>query len=207
MGGYHWDKKDTVEDCKSVSIAFLKKHGYFFEPDYMSGTIRWRNSFGEQTASISIAVSTLGNENYVRFQYTTTDHDSGEKTEYDYNVQLTTTKCNFGGVRYWFICPLSKNGAYCGRRVAKLYKAPGADYFGCRHCYDLSYESRNEPRFARPGGLYYPLLLDRRYEELRQKVKRWTYRGKPTKKARKLHALEREMEYAYSASSRLLKQT
>ena len=28
MGRYYWDKKDTVEDCKSVSISFLKKHGY-----------------------------------------------------------------------------------------------------------------------------------------------------------------------------------
>ncbi len=205
MGGYHWDKKDTVEDCRSVSIAFLNKHGYFSEPCYGSGTISWKNCLGEETSSIGIAVSTLGNENYVRFQYTTTDRNTGEETKYDYKVQLTTTDCNFGGVRYWFICPFSKNGIYCGRRVAKLYKSPGANYFGCRHCYDLSYESRNEPRFARPGGLYYPLVLDKRIEEIRQKVKRWTYRGRPTRKAKKLHALERELNYAYSVSSRLLK--
>ncbi len=26
MGRYYYDKKDTVEDCRSVSISFLRKH-------------------------------------------------------------------------------------------------------------------------------------------------------------------------------------
>ncbi|MHC4752129.1 MAG: hypothetical protein ACYTFW_19930, partial [Planctomycetota bacterium] len=124
-------------------------------------------------------------DNYARLQYTITDRSSGEKTEYDYRIALTTTPCNFGGVRYWFVCPLYTNGIYCGRRVAKLYKAPGAVYFGCRHCYDLSYESRNESRLGRPGGLGYPLTLECQIERLYGQIKRWTYRGKPTRKARK----------------------
>ena len=66
-------------------------------------------------------VDTLDSIGYVKFNYTVTDRNTGEKTDYDYKVQLTTTPCNLGGVRYWFICPLSKNGVYCGRRVAKLY--------------------------------------------------------------------------------------
>jgi hypothetical protein len=28
-----------------------------------------------------------------------------------------------------------------GRRVGKLYLPPSARYFGCRHCYDLTYNS------------------------------------------------------------------
>ncbi len=193
MGRYYWDKKDTVEDCRSVSIAFLNKHGYFSEPCYMSGTISWTNGYDEQTASISIAVSTLDGENHIRFQYTTTDHDSGEKTKYDYKVQLTTTPCNFGGIRYWFICPLSKNGVYCGRRVAKLYKAPGANYFGCRHCYDLSYESRNESRLGRFGQLGYLLKAERQMEELSSQIKRDFYDGKPTKKYRRLLRMQNKL--------------
>ncbi len=46
MGIYYWDKKDTVEDFRSVSISFLRKHGYFSEPCSMSGTIIWINCFG-----------------------------------------------------------------------------------------------------------------------------------------------------------------
>ena len=188
MGRYYWDKKDTVEDSRSVSISFLNKHDYFC--GYRSGGIVWKNCYGEETSSIGVSVSTMDSDNYVRFQYTTTDRNTGEKTEHDYKVRLTTTPCNFGGVRYWFICPLSANGTYCGRRVAKLYKAPGATYFGCRHCYNLSYESRNEPRLTRFGGIGFPLKIDCQIEKLYGQIKRWMYKGKPTKKVRKLRALE-----------------
>jgi len=39
----------------------------------------------------------------------------------------------------------------CGRRVAKLYLPRGARYFGCRHCYDLTYLScqRSDKRVSR----------------------------------------------------------
>jgi hypothetical protein len=197
MGRYYFDKKDTVEDCRSVSISFLRKHDYFC--GCRSGTIVWKNCYGEETSSISIIVSTMYDDNYVRFQYTSTNRNTEEKTEYDYKVQLTTTPCNFGGVRYWFICPLSRNGVYCGRRVGKLYKAPGANYFGCRHCYDLSYKSRNESRLGRFGGLGFPLKVECQIEKLYGKIKRWTYKGKPTKKVRKLQALERSLEMGISA--------
>jgi hypothetical protein len=171
----------------------------------MSGTISWKNYYGEQTSSIGVAVSTMDGDNYVRFQYTSTDRSSGEKTEYDYKVSLTTTPCNFGGVRYWFICPLSRNGVYCGRRVANLYKAPGASYFGCRHCYNLSYESRNETRSGMFGAFGGVLRVEKQMEELRSQINRWTYRGRPTKKVRKLHALEQRMESCCCASQKYLK--
>lgn len=196
MGRYYWDKKDTVEDCRSVSISFLTKHDYFC--GYRSGGIVWKNYYGEETSSIGIAVSAMDGDNNVRFQYITTDRSTGEKTDYDYKVQLTTTPCNFGGVRYWFICPLSRNGVYCGRRVGKLYKAPGAKYFGCRHCYDLSYESRNESRLGRFGGIGFPLKIESQIEKLYSQIKRWTYKGKSTRKTRKLQALERRLGMAIS---------
>jgi hypothetical protein len=188
MGRYYWDNKDTVEDCRSVSISFLKKGDYFC--GYHSGGIVWENCSSEETSSIGVTVSTMDGDNYVRFQYTTTDQNTGEKTDYDYKVKLTTTPCNFGGVRYWFICPLSKNGVYCGRRVGTLYLASRVNYFGCRHCYDFSYESRNEPRLARFGGIGFTLKADRQIEELYSQIKRWTYKGEPTKKVIKLRALE-----------------
>jgi hypothetical protein len=205
MGRYYWDKKDTVEDCRSVSISFLKKHDYLNESSRRSGAISWKNCYGEKTSSIGIVVSTFEGEKYVRFYYTVTDRSSGEKADYDYKVALTTTPCNFGGVRYWFICPLSRNGVYCGRRVGKLYKAPGGDYFGCRHCYNLSYESRNESRLGRFGGLGFPLKVESQIERLYGEIKRWTYRGRPTKKAQKLKILERRMERAIDAYNSLLK--
>jgi hypothetical protein len=60
----------------------------------------------------------------------------------DYTVRLVTTGCHLGGVRWWFICPLSRNEVTCGRRVRKLYLH--GKYFGCRRCHDLSYTSCQE---------------------------------------------------------------
>ena len=41
----------------------------------------------------------------------------------------------------FFVCPLVVRGSPCERRVGKLYLPPGGRYFGCRLCYDLTYES------------------------------------------------------------------
>jgi hypothetical protein len=180
--------KNTVEDCRSVSIAFLKKNDYF--GGCRSGGIVWKNYYGEETSSISIFVSTMDGDNYVRFQYTTTNRNTGEAVEYDYKVGLTTTPCRFGGVRYWFICPLSG----CERRVGKLYKASGGNYFGCRHCYDLSYESRNESHDGKLGIMGSFLDIDKRIGKLCDQTKRWTYAGRPTRKARRICALQQKRE-------------
>jgi hypothetical protein len=62
----------------------------------------------------------------------------------DYRVGLEATRPRFGGLRWWFLCPLVVRGVPCGRRVGKLYLPPGGRYFGCRHCHDLTYRSAQE---------------------------------------------------------------
>lgn len=141
MGRWSWSNRNTVEDCKSISITFLTRHDYFC--GLRTGGIEWKNASGDVTGSISVQVSVeAGNpdDSYARLYYTHTSFEK-EETELDYKVQLVTTPCNFGGVRYWFICPLWIDGRQCGRRVAKLYLPPGGKYFGCRHCYNLTYKS------------------------------------------------------------------
>lgn len=197
---FYWDKKDTVEDCTKLSIFKLKEFGLL--RGYAATTLTWTRKLSGKKSSIGILVDT---ENlYAKVNYTITDRNTDEKTDYDYKISLTTTPCNFGGVRYWFICPLSVNGVYCGRRTGTLYLASGGHYFGCRHCYNLSYESRNECRLGRFGQLGYVLKADRQYEELYKSIKRWTWRGRPTRKARKLQSLEQKMNRAVSLSTMFL---
>jgi hypothetical protein len=190
MGRCYWNSKSTVEDSTQLSIFKLKEFGLL--GGWSATTLTWTRQLSGRKSSIGILVD-VTDEPYVKVNYTITDRDSGEKTDYDYKISLTTTRCNFGSKRYWFICPLSVNGIYCGRRVGTLYLAPGGKYFGCRHCCNLSYESRNEPRLARLGGIGYPIKAERLYEELYKQTKRWTWRGRTTRKARRLYALERKM--------------
>jgi hypothetical protein len=56
-------------------------------------------------------------------------------------LRLRVTTRDFGDARWWFICPLTVNGRACQRRARKLYLPSGGRYFGCRTCYNLTYES------------------------------------------------------------------
>jgi len=59
-------------------------------------------------------------------------------------VELVTTRPHFGGLRWWFICPLTSNGIPCRRRVQCLYLPPDQTFFGCRFCHRLGYQSKLE---------------------------------------------------------------
>jgi cell fate (sporulation/competence/biofilm development) regulator YmcA (YheA/YmcA/DUF963 family) len=57
---------------------------------------------------------------------------------------------------------------------------------------------------GRFGQIGYALKADRQVEELREKIKRWTYQGRPTRKVKKLNALEQRAQRALSISEKLL---
>lgn len=57
------------------------------------------------------------------------------------SIQFTSTTCNFGGQRYWFLCP------DCDRRVAVFYFV--ANRWTCRVCGRIRYSSQQENPAAR----------------------------------------------------------
>lgn len=188
--------KNEADDVKKIRTNFLKKHDYF--TGWRSGTMTWTRSGwgGEHKSSVGIEVSITDGDGYLRIHYTQTDRDTQEKKDFDYKVPLTTTPCRYGGKRYWFICPMSKNGVYCGKRVCTLYK--NGDYFACRHCYNLTYSSRNQ------SGRYKGFVSIPDIEEAEMQVKRYYYRGKPTRKYRRVLRLNERFEMGFiTMASRL----
>lgn len=173
MGRYYWNKKGEVEDCHSISVQFLKKHGYLKPHQWMRGNIRW--SFGgEPTGNVGFIVST--EEKYIEFDYKTRSYGEDEWQDRNYRVLLTTTVCHLGGVRYWFLC----NG--CNKRVGNLYINGDSD-FACRECLNLTYRSRNtSSRFRAFEQLFKYDELEEKIYELRVKY----YKGAPTKRHSRL---------------------
>lgn len=51
-------------------------------------------------------------------------------------IPLATSQTRFGGVRYWFSCPL------CTKRVGVIYQHPVSGVVGCRSCLNLDYRKR-----------------------------------------------------------------
>jgi hypothetical protein len=149
MGGYGsgrkgYSAKTTVEDCRSIDATRWQREGILrASTSSYGGRWIWSDPYTrEERASIgheSDCDATFGS---VRLNYTVTRQ--GEKFPLDYKVQLATTQTPWRTLRWWFICPLVVNGRACGRRVRKLYLPGGGKYFGCRHCYDLTYTSCQE---------------------------------------------------------------
>jgi len=180
MGRIYWDAKSTVESKLQLNIFKLNQWGVL--RDGCQGILTCMRSTSKKKSRVGFVVE-IGERPNIRLLYTTTKRD-GETIDSDYRIWLTWTACRYGGKRYWFCCP------YCGRRVGTLYLMGQYDKFICRECSNLSYESRNESYSGRISYLGYLLKLKRQSDELRKKVKRWTYAGRPTKKAMKLYWME-----------------
>lgn len=141
MGRWPYSSRRTVEECKSISTYFLNQNG-FFSSSFKSGTLVWNeNSCRESSIGLMILIN--GNQGHLRLMYSKKKGLTDEKSVLDYKVRLTSTPCNFGGLRWWFICPLAINNVVCQKRVGKLYLSHGL-YFGCRHCHNLTYQSSQE---------------------------------------------------------------
>ena len=161
-------------------MSYLRKLGMLTGEEAIE-KISWTRSRTGKKTSVIVGVHITNDDQFVMLKYTLADK-GGNKTDYVYTVSFVTTSCNFGGVRYWFACPS------CGWRVAVLYLAPGDVHFMCRNCNNLSYNSRNESNvFGKLG------VTDSKIEKLRSEIKRWTWRGRPTRKVRRLLALKRKM--------------
>jgi hypothetical protein len=142
MGGrgsgswYRWSTRPVVEDGLSLDLCRLIRQGNVVPRKWVSGSLTWSNvNTDERTASIGYEANMVDPCNaWMRLHYKRND------TPEDYKVRLTTTRPNYGGQRWWFICPSR------GIRTAKLYLANGGDWFASRQAYGLAYRSQSECR-------------------------------------------------------------
>jgi len=153
MGGpgsgnwWRWQgKKSTVEESLVVAVKDLRKRLYAGA----AGSLTWTWNSGSKS-SIGYYVTGSADFPTVHLHYRWRDTE-----DVNIPVRLTTTPTHFGRPRFWFICPLIVGGIACNRRAGKLYLPPGAKYFGCRKCHDLTYRSaqaahQTERLFGRLG--------------------------------------------------------
>jgi len=149
MGGYgstRWNKhtrKTRVEECRALDVRdFTRVHA--FRGYRAFGTAEFPLRFGEQEpfrVHFTIEPFKDGGHGLI-LRYVVTRKDSREEVVVP--VLMQKTYPYFGGVRWWFTCPCTVKCKICNRRVRKLYLPPGARYFCCRHCHDLTYRSVQE---------------------------------------------------------------
>ncbi len=190
MGGWNYKGKREAEWSNPLSIFWLKNHNYLNkEYSFQSGGINW--TYGQSKNSIIFSVikdnwDTTSEKAYINLKYSYTNHYTGEKESMNNKIDLVTTFCRYGGKRYWFICPLIKNGNYCGRRVGVLFSID--KWFGCRHCGNITYSKQNLS--SRYNGFVSLVDIDKAEKE----IKRYFYRGKPTRQYRRVIKLNEKFE-------------
>lgn len=133
------DKKDLVEDCLVLRVSDLLRHG--LNPKVScSGTISTLSPVTGETIGSFEFTLTAGNADPV-FQLRYFVGWEGMSENVCQSFPFSRSRPNFGGVRWWFLCPLVVNGKPCRRRVSKLYLPYARSLFGCRHCHQLTYQS------------------------------------------------------------------
>lgn len=134
MGGYgsgrRYDGKAVVSSHLCIDVAELKKAGVLMPGAQFD--IVFANDFG--------AITGETDDSAVWFCYAI--KQGGDYKDELYRVPLSFTDTQFNGERAWFLCPYNQ----CGTRVKKLYIA---HRLGCRHCLNLSHQSKNESHMDR----------------------------------------------------------
>ncbi len=175
-------RRDTCEGSLRLEMPWLRKKRYL--EGLRAGSVYWNSSrYPEQ--SVGITVDTVSAIPFVLLHYVQTSKE-GVKTSFDYKITISSIPCRFGGRRYYFQCPLSRNGVMCNRRVGVIYLC--GKWFGCRKCHDLAYDSQQESRRAGYGGLFKYWGLSMKLEDRTEKMRVKYWKGRPTKRYLRLLA-------------------
>ena len=134
MGGWGSGRtggRPTADASCRIDLAWMLRTGRAKPGAWLSGTLNWTRG-GEPSGSIGYqAIMHEPGEERLELTYT---RGSGEDQE---RVQQTVCLCftvpNYGGRRWWMICP------FRNVRVGKLYLPPGGDRFASRHAWRLGY--------------------------------------------------------------------
>ena len=141
MGGYGsgWQgrKKATVDESLVLSVNTLVRRKVLVPGARTAGWWGWTaEGEDEPHATIGYEANLVDpGAAWLRLHY----QSQGEPI--DYRVRLVTTTPTYGGLRWWFICPLMRRDGGPPRQVARLYLPPGSRYFGSRESHGLTYAS------------------------------------------------------------------
>lgn len=186
-----WGGKVEAEQCEQLRISKVMRR-LPFGSKLAESAFSW-NSGLRVDFKVNVSEYELDGLPQILVWYSI--EEDGEKKELCYSIYFTETPCNLGGKRYWFKCPLGKDGRRCSRRVAVLYFT--GKYFGCRHCLDLTYQSQN----LNYSGRFRYLDLQFRAQDLQEKMKRYTWGGKDTRQMRQLRKIYTMLGYPHYADA------
>jgi len=134
MGGIRSGRpagKQIQDELIRLDLRYLHRNGLLIHG--VVSTLWWL-----QHNRIVGSITIIAKANKIVLNYRVVSSGSGSLQEVYQVVQLNWLPCTFGSTRPFYFCP------NCGQQVLILY--PDNIYFSCRHCLNLTYQSRNEGR-------------------------------------------------------------
>lgn len=123
----------TFEACNAVHLAAWKLiKGSVPLPAQLSGTASWETEDGPLQVTLTGKFFADGTG---ELWLAHIGRDRG-RTPQEYVIRMEATRPQYGGLRWWFLCP------HTGRRAAKLYLPRGCAHFATRHALPLGYVSQ-----------------------------------------------------------------
>ena len=147
MGGYGSGRsgaRPAVEDGLTIDLPMMMQRGWVCNGGAKyRGSLNWTTN-GQERATVSYGYSMVDPEAaYIELRYTRSPYGR-EPEKVVQRITLVATVPNYGGRRWWMICP------YSGKRATKLYMPPGGDRFAGRAAWRLGYRSQRIAHRDRP---------------------------------------------------------
>ena len=169
MGGWGSGRqggRPIAEDALFVELQWMLRTGRAKPGKLISGELSWTRG-GHRSGCIGYTCNMIDEASAsLTLRYTRTA-GGGKPEKVEQHIWLTTTRPNYGGQRWWMICP------YGGGRAAKLFLPGNGDRFASRKAWRLGYRSQREPKRDRPFSELFK--LQRRlgcYEGWEQPIRR-----------------------------------
>lgn len=158
-----------------------------FRNGYKTGTLCWDNLLIVD-GDIYYEIHLDYRYPYIKLEYI---HDrrsyNSSYIDYDCKINLQRISCNFGGFRYWFICP------GCFRRVVSIYFFEGR--FLCRHCHSLKYISQLLTKKLRWHPDIRKIIIEKRMKKIEKHMPRsLKWKGRETKKLLRYNNLSEDLD-------------
>ncbi|HPQ79447.1 MAG TPA: hypothetical protein PLG47_03285 [Candidatus Dojkabacteria bacterium] len=183
MGRYSTGAMVTSEVIR-IELPYLIRKKLIQKGCQKQFTLSWTNG-----SNITVISNYIGNDISIRLIYCTTFHNTGEKKDYDYKINLTTIPSNLGrGEILYFVCPST------GRKARILYKCYGSEIWKSRFAYRkrIYYQSQISSKLNFHNDSFWNLtsLLNKIEADKRKK----TYKGKPTRIYKRIISIKEKIE-------------
>ncbi len=134
--------RPKVEECLNIDLGWLITNHCAIPGSSHSSVLTWTRN-GERFASLTCEAYMYESQSaHLTLCYLLKNDDGNRYVKQ--KVRLTCSRPNFGGRRWWMICPR------LGVQVCKLYLPPGGDKFESRRALDLAYHSQSLLKRDRP---------------------------------------------------------